>query len=154
MGGAGVDGDAVGRIEGPAERVAVEHAHLRPGPQVAAGAGGERGVDLEGGDAAAAPHLLRQDGGEVARAGADMHHVLARARGEGGHQPGVVSQDRTYHVSAPLDFRSLCSYIVPIVDGARSTGSMLDIVDQKSPAASPGSAEISPLSPAEGRSPR
>lgn len=44
MGGAGVDGDAVGRIEGPAEGVAVEHAHLRPQgaprPQVAAGAGG------------------------------------------------------------------------------------------------------------------
>jgi hypothetical protein len=40
-----------------------------------------------------------------------------------------------------LDFHPPCSYIVPIVDGARSTGSMLDIVDQKWPAASPGSAE-------------
>jgi hypothetical protein len=67
----------------------VDHAHLRPRPQVAAGAGGQIGVDLEGGDAAAAPHLLRQDGGEVAGAGADMHDVLAGARGEGGHQPGV-----------------------------------------------------------------
>jgi len=72
MGGAGVDGDAAGRIEGPPEGVAVEHAHLQPqgapGPQVAAGAGSQIGVDLEGGDAAAAPHLLRQDGGEVAGA--------------------------------------------------------------------------------------
>ncbi len=42
-----------------------------------------------------------------------------------------------------LDFCPPCSYIVPIVDGARSIGSMLDIVDQNQQQPPTGSAEIS-----------
>lgn len=44
-----------------------------------------------------------------------------------------------------LDCGAVCSYNVPIVDGVRSTGSILDIVDQKSPAASTGSGELAPV---------